>query len=203
MVLPPERAAWLPEPIPQPGQTAGQQDLCAVAGCQTGPWEVEKMQLTLLGRSRKVSAEKQERCERCSDRRRQQLPHALCFQESSEPAPLGISGKEKSKAFFWLFLTICWIIQSMQTARGYRFPLGEYFLLFLASLPLICSLTLEATFIFQGCLPCCTSLVWRVMSLLQCDFSFKSLLCKAEIISPGHKEKAGEKEGRICGILWC
>lgn len=91
----------------------------------------------------------------------------------------------------------------MKTAGGYRFPLGEYFLLFLASLLLICSLTLEPTFIFQGGPCCCTSLVWRVMSLLQHDFSFKSLLCKAAIISSGHKEKAGEKEAGICGILWC
>lgn len=42
-VLPPERAAWLPEPIlhPQPGQAAGQ-DLCATPACQTGLWEVRK-----------------------------------------------------------------------------------------------------------------------------------------------------------------
>lgn len=156
--------------------------------------------MILLGRSGKVSAEKQGRNEQCSDRRRQQLPHVLCFQ-GSETAPLGIFGEEKKKAFFGLFLTICWMIQSMQTAGGYRLPLGEYFLLFLASLLLICSLTLEAPFIFQGGPPCCTSLFWRVMSLLQRDFSFKSLLCKAVIISPGHKEKTGEKEGGTCGIL--
>lgn len=49
MALPLERAAWLPGPVPfpQPRQTAGQQDLCAIPGCQTGPWEVEKTQLIL------------------------------------------------------------------------------------------------------------------------------------------------------------
>lgn len=81
------------------------------------------------------------------------------------------------------------MIQSMQTAAGYRYPLGEYFSLFLAPhipppRPLsICCLTLKVLFIFQGGAPCCTSLVWRVMSHLQSDFSFKCLLCKAVIIS--------------------
>lgn len=38
-------------------------------------------------------------------------------------------GTKKAKP---VFNNICWMIQSMQTAVGYRFLLGEYFPLFLA-----------------------------------------------------------------------
>lgn len=99
-------------------------------------------------------------------------------------------GTKKAKP---VFNNICWMIQSMQTAVGYRFLLGEYFPLFLA-LPAPIDLTLKVLFIFQGGTPCCTSVVWRVvMSHLQSDFSFECLLFKAVIISPRKDRRKGSK----------